>query len=309
MKLDTIEIRELRNRGLDPGLSTGPSFPIECEPPSADDGAMRFDEGPDVIGGVFGDATPVIAAAVPQTTRRREEQTRLLRQAGYLARSAYIDFAAIRYAMTICSILVLGTLLLIVSSEWEPFVLGGLVTIPFLLWLIPASIVERQAERRNEEIARGVPDFMSLIRLSVQQGLDVPTAFTKAGAELHETYPAIAVETALVGVHTEVSDFVNALRGFRDRVAVPEIDTLTSMLIQSTELGSGVIESLEKNSRSLRQLQSEKRTTRAKWTPWKIMVPALFFLLPAALLVFFAPAIVERLAELDAAIVNSNFGR
>lgn len=290
-------------------VTTGPSFPIGHKSNPEDGSMHRVDLTPDVISGVFGEVTPVLAAAVPQTNNRRDEQTRLLRQAGYLARSAYIDFAAIRYAITICSILVLGTALVVVTPLWEPFVVGGLVTIPFLMWLVPASVVERQAAHRKEQIARGVPDLMSLIRLFVEQGMDVPVAFEHAGRELRGAYPAIAVEAAMVSIQADVSDFSHALRTFRDRIDVAEIDTLTSMLIQSSELGSGVCESLEKNSRNLRQLQAEKRCTIARLTPRRIIVPTLFFLVPAVVLVVYAPSIVEYLSALDAAVINSQFGR
>lgn len=288
-------------------LTTGPSFPL----PPTDVGQNPLPEfsGPEVISGVFGESTAAMAAAVPRNPTRREEEMQLLRQAGHLARSAYIDFAAIRYAMTIGSILVLGTALLMATPRWEPFILGGLVTLPFLFWLIPASIVERQALARQDEIARGVPDFMSLIKLYVQQGLDVPSAFASAGQDLKDAYPSIATEAAIVTAEAKVFGFADALRHFQDRLEVSEVNTLASMLIQSSELGTGVCESLGKNAQTLRQLRAEKRTRLARETPRRIIVPLLFFLVPAAVFIFYAPAIVAHLSELDRAIIESNFGR
>ncbi|MFK7822435.1 MAG: type II secretion system F family protein [Planctomycetaceae bacterium] len=289
-------------------LTTGPSFPLP-EDVAAEQDVIRFDEAFQPDRGIFGEATPAMAAATPTSHSRREDEIRLLRQAGHLARSAYIDFAAIRYAMTIGCILILGTAMLVVSPRWEPFVLGGLVTLPFLFWLIPASFVERQARTRNDQIASGIPDFMSLIKLYVQQGMDLPTAFARAGTDLKDSYPAIAVETAIANAEAEVLGFPQAMQNFCDRLEVPDLNILGSMLVHSAELGSSVCDSLDKNSQVLRTLRAEKRSTRAKQTPAKIIVPTLFFLLPSAIFVFYAPSIVDYLAALDTAIINSNFAR
>jgi tight adherence protein C len=308
MKPHTLQPTQSRSNHIE-NITTGPSFPLA--PDVVDDqDVIRFDEALNLTeGGVFGEATPALAAATPTSQSRRADEMRLLRQAGHLARSAYIDFAAIRYAITIGCILVLGTALLIVSARWEPFVLGGLVTLPFLCWLIPASFVERQASARNDQIARGIPDFMALIKLFVQQGMDLPTAFARAGTDLKDSYPAIAVETAIANAEAEVLGFPQAMQNFSQRLEIPELSTLASMLVHSSELGSSICDSLDKNSRTLRQLRAEKRTTRARQTPGKIVVPTLFFLLPAALFVFYAPSIVDYLATIDTAIINSSFAR
>ncbi len=266
---------------------------------------IRIDAGiPSQPEGLFGSATDAMAQAIPQNASRQEANTRLLRQAGYLSKSAPVDFAALRYALTICAVLLLGTALVLVETELEPFILGGLVTIPFLMWLIPASIVERQAARRNEQIARGIPDLMSLIGICVRQGMHVPEAFHQAAFDLREAYPAIAQEAAVVRADSHVNTFANALRSFRDRISLPEVGALTSVLIQSSELGTGVSDSLEKNSRNLRELQRERRHANARLTPQKIIVPTLFFLLPAALIVFNVPAITEYFAPLNEAIIR-----
>lgn len=291
-----------------PTTPTRHNTPSVC-PPVIDEAppGIRIDAGiaPIEPEGLFGSATPAMAEAIPQSPQRQKDNAHLLRQAGYLSASAPVDFAALRYALTICAVLLLGTALVLVETELEPFILGALVTIPFLMWLVPASIIERQASRRCEQIARGVPDLMSLIGICVRQGMSVPDAFHRAASDLCEAYPAIAEEAAIVKADSHVATFANAMRSFRDRVAIAEVSSLSAILIQSSELGTGVSQSLEKNSHNLRELQRERHHVAARLTPQKIILPTLFFLLPAALIVFNVPAITEYFAPLDDVIVRS----
>ncbi len=262
----------------------------------------RIDAAIPVAGGVFGELTPAMAAAVPESEHRRFCNARLLRQAGYLNPVAWVNLAAMRYAMTIGSILVLGTCLLVAGSAWEPFLVAALVGVPFVTWFAPLSIVRRQAARRLAEIHRGIPDLMALMSYCVLAGMDVPTAFARAGSDLVEVYPALAQEVSLTSIHADVGTFAHALRALRARIDTQPVATLTSVLIQSAEIGSEVCSSLERYSRNLRELEWQQRESLMRLTPVRMIAPTVLFLVPAALLLFFAPQIVQHFAEIDFAI-------
>lgn len=251
--------------------------------------------------GLLRSVTPALAGAVPETTRRRHENERLLRQAGYLSRSAYVNFAALRYALTICSVPVLGVALLLAPASLEPVWLALLLTVPLVAWTVPMSIVERQARARNRQIALGVPDFMALMSLCLRQGLSVPAAFDRAAAGLRETWPALATEASLVGVQADVATFRDALRALSERIDVPQLRTLSSVLVQSGSLGNEVADALSSRSNELRELQEAEDRLEAGRLPRRMFVPTLVLLLPAALLVFCSPGIVEWLQSAFAA--------
>lgn len=281
-------------------ISVGPSFPLAI---AASDEAFRLDTPLEQADGL-GSAKTAAAAAVPASSRSRRDAALLLRQAGYLSPSAYVDFTALRYAATVIPAIALGVLLLVVPSVWEPVVLSAMMVIPFSLWVGMRSIVERQAAARTRQIAKSIPDFMSLISYCMQQGLNLPNAFTRAARDLCEAYPALAQEVELVGIQSDITTFSHALRTFRERVQIPEVDTLASVLIQSSELGTAVSEPLNKHSTTIRERQREQQTDVARRVPQRMLVPTLVLLIPASLLVFASPKIVAILSAIEAAIVR-----
>ncbi len=281
-------------------LKTGPSFPVASD----GDTALRVDEPREVLSGVFGEVTSSMAEATPCTEEARHETATLLRRAGFLAPSAYVDFAAVRYASTIGAILLLGVTVLLAPPALEPLALAGLVAFPAAMWVGTRSVAERLARRRTERIARAIPDLMSLVSFCVRQGLSVPAAFIRAGRDLAQSCPELAREIELVGVQTDLGTFAHALRVFRARLEIPEVDTLTSVLIQSSELGSGVCESLSKCSTNIRQQHREQQSLFARLTPQRVLIPTVLFLIPAALLVFAAPTLVEMLGSVEAAVIK-----
>ena len=282
-------------------VSVGPSFPLAVT--SSDDETLRVDV-PVRQSGILGAAKAAAAESVPTSSRSRNELAILLRQAGYLSPSAYLDFAAVRYAATIVSAVTFGVMLLVVPAIWEPVVLSAMLVVPFSLWVIPRSIVERQAMTRTRQIAKSIPEFMSLISYCMQQGLSLPNAVTRAARDLREAYPALAQEVELIGVQSDISTFSHALRTFRDRIRIPEVDTLTSVLIQSSELGTAVSEPLNKHSTAIRERQREQQTDVARRIPQRMLVPTLLLLIPASLLVFASPKIVAILSAIEAAIIK-----
>ncbi|MGH7127862.1 MAG: hypothetical protein ACREIV_04800, partial [Planctomycetaceae bacterium] len=66
---------------------------------------------------VFGSATAVFAALLPETAAQRETLARNLRAAGYYLPSAPQNLAAIRYMLVMASLIVFGGLLLLLPSR------------------------------------------------------------------------------------------------------------------------------------------------------------------------------------------------
>ena len=86
-----------------------------------------------------------------------------------------------------------------------------------------------------------------------------------------------------------------ALRNFADRVAMPEISSFASLIIQSDQLGMSVSDTLHSQADQMRVERRYRAQEEARKIPTKMLFPMAFMIFPAIFAVVLGPAIPSLL--------------
>lgn len=242
---------------------------------------------------VFGSLTPSIAQLLPETDTRRETQRKSLLSAGYHSRASWLNLSAIRFVLSFLAVVILGFWLILAPPVVEPWLLGALVTVPLLMWALPPLVVAFKAAERKIDIERGLPDVLDMMNMGVSQGLTVPQSLRRISRELAEAHPALAEELHIVNQQAEVGNLSKALRNFGQRIDSPEVNSFTSLLVQSETTGTSISKALTDYSDSIRASLKERADARANAASFKLLFPVALFLMPSVFLFLLGPAIVQ----------------
>ncbi len=236
---------------------------------------------------------PAFAALVPESAERREEARKELMSAGFYNPHASENLAATRYALMMMGVLLFGSLLLIVPPQLEPWMVVGCILAPLLGWAVPALYVRSKAKERKHEIERAMPDLLDMLNMCVGQGLTVPDSLQRVGRDFRTVYPALSQELGIVNEQSKISTLQTALENFSQRIDLPEVHSLTSLLIQTERMGTSISQALTTYSDTMRESQRQQADEKGNRATFRLLFPTVLCLMPAVYLFLLGPAINE----------------
>ncbi len=162
------------------------------------------------------------------------------------------------------------------------FALGGV--------MYPRIKLQRLAKNRRKEIVLSLPDMLDLLTICVEAGLTIDAGIREI---------AFAYDNALALEFRRLLNEINlgrprdeALALMAERNAVDELSSLSSAVIQSQRLGSGIGQTLRVQSEEVRRLRRQKAEESAQRAPLKMLFPMVLCIFPAIFLVLLGPAVV-----------------
>jgi len=243
---------------------------------------------------VFGSTlNPAFAALLPESAERNEQARKDLTSAGFYNPHAVENLAATRYALMMLGVILFGSLLLVVPPRLEPFVIACCILAPLLGWAFPALYVRSKAKTRKQEIERAMPDLLDMLNMCVSQGLTVPASLQRIGRDFRPVYPALSQELAIVNEQAKISTMQTALENFSHRIDVPEVHSLTSLLIQTERMGTSISQALTTYSDTMRESQRQQADEKGNRATFRLLFPTVLCLMPAVYLFLLGPAISE----------------
>jgi tight adherence protein C len=157
--------------------------------------------------------------------------------------------------------------------------------------MLPVSMLNSRAAKRQKEIQKNLPDTLDLLLVSVEAGL----GFDMALKRVTEQTPGVlskeitrALEEMRLGKTRE-----EALRGIVKRTGVPDLSSFISAVIQSEQLGSNIANTLRIQAGSMRQKRRQRAEEAAMKAPIKMLFPLVFFIFPTLFVVLLGPAFIR----------------
>lgn len=242
---------------------------------------------------VFGAATPVLAAMLPESEARHEEARKELQAAGYYQPHAARNLAAIRYLCIIVPLIGLGLLLLVTPKSLERTILVSMLIVPATCWALPRLVLKGRAAERTRRIEAGIPDLLDMLNMCVSQGMTVPAAFTRIARELGDTHPDLETELKIVSEQADLGSLEQALGNLRRRIDVPEVHSFTTLLMQTERMGTSVSAALSDYSENIREGLKQRAEEKGNKAAFKLLFPTALCLMPAVFLILLGPAVVE----------------
>lgn len=158
-------------------------------------------------------------------------------------------------------------------------------------FVLPDLVIYDLSERRQDKIARTLPDILDTLTISVEAGLGFDASL--AQITRYGRGP-LAGEFARVLQEMQIGrSRVDALRALGQRTKVPELRSFCAIVVQATELGVPIAAVLREQAKEMRIRRRQRAEELAQKVPIKILFPLIFCLFPAIFIVVLGPGMIN----------------
>lgn len=242
--------------------------------------------------GVFGSLTDALASQIPESEQETSDFVKILRQAGLYAPSARSNVYAYRFLLLFFPLVCAG--LLAIAAEprdaWKFLVGGGFIAAG--LSIIPRLYVYFRRQNRILEIRNGLADMLDMLSMCLNGGMPLSSSLDHVARNL-VNYPSLAEELQIMRRQSDVGSLRMALQEWSNRMDIPEVRQVSSILSRGEQLGTSLSGSLLDQADHFRQTRKQLATLQANRTPVFMTLPLLFCFAPAVLLLLMSPAFMQ----------------
>jgi tight adherence protein C len=234
---------------------------------------------------------------LPMTQGKNKQKYRTkyrqkLANAGLLKEMTPEEFMALKFFMILGGPFAFLIVRFVMEETWPLSItpVMGLVG-----YIYPNIWLSGLINNRAEEILRAMPFIVDMLALSVEAGLDFMAAIQRviekapAGA-LNEEFETLIRETKIGSSRAE------GLRQLGWRVNIIEVNSFCATLIAADSVGASIGPLLKQLSSELRVKRSARAEQAGATAATKILIPMIFFILPAVLVAIFAPMVLKMMS-------------
>lgn len=161
-------------------------------------------------------------------------------------------------------------------------------------YVLPGIFLDKRIASRAALVQSVLPDLVDLTVICTESGLALDQALARAVRELEYSSPVVAEEFQLAALEIRAgAGRAAALRNLAGRVKLEDLQSLTGVLIQADRFGTSIAEGLRVHSEVMRLKRSQRAEEIAARIPTIILIPLIFCILPALLLVIMGPAVLR----------------
>ena len=237
----------------------------------------------------------ILAGLVPTDEARKTELTRFLNTSGYYGSRAVIKFQLIR----LISAVAFGLLTALLYSRLFPnhsffIAVGASVLLTMLGYMIPKTIVSLRRDKMFEQHRQGFPDLLDLLVICVEAGIGIDSAIERVGRDLARDYPSLSRNLGFMSLELRAGRSTReALENLGLRLGIPEARSFATLIQQSEELGTSLVQSLRVYSDEMRQKRFARAEEKAHALPVKLVLPLALFIFPVILGVTLMPVAMK----------------
>jgi tight adherence protein C len=214
-------------------------------------------------------------------------------QAGYYNPGAPAIFLTIRVAAML-GLGAIGFTIGLFSEDETMMVYMKLVGGSALGYFLPPILLDRIISRRKDEHRGGFPDFLDLMIVCCEAGLSMEAAINRVCREMADAYPSLSANLYFATLEIRAGRSVNdSLLNLSERLGIEEARTFATLLQQSAELGSSLVDSLKVYSDDMRNKRMMRAEEKATALPSKMVIPMIIFIFPILFIILLFPAYMK----------------
>jgi tight adherence protein C len=182
----------------------------------------------------------------------------------------------------------------IIQGKLSPISFLMAFALSLLGFYLPAKILWVRIRGRQNRLDRALPDILDLLVISMDAGLSLNAALHRVAEEIRgvfeEFYEELQITAAeLRGGITWDEAFENLVK----RTGVPSIRSMVGLMVQSGKLGGSIGDALREHSEFTRTQRLLRAEEQAAKLPVKMVIPMLFCIFPAIVIVVIGPGIIH----------------
>lgn len=237
-------------------------------------------------------AVPLNSLLSPAGEKGHKKIRIQLLQAGFRSQKSYRNYLLVRLFTTI----LLPALFLVRSMFFRlsPEVVAICLVLAALGYAMPALFVKILTQSRQKRITRALPDALDLMVICVEAGLGLDMTFKRVGDEIRPISSDLSDEFHLV--NREVRAGRPRDESFKNlglRTGVAEIQNLMALLTQTNRFGTSMAKALRVHANAMRVKRRQLAEERAAKSAVKLVIPLIFCIFPAILVVLAGPAAIR----------------
>lgn len=231
--------------------------------------------------------TPVVSS-MKNKKQIKEKYKRKLATAGLTDVLSPEDFYAFKLFLIIGFPVLFMVVRAFMEADWP---LSYIPIVAVLGFVYPDIWIKGKMEERQKALIGGMPFSVDMLALAVEAGLDFIAAMTKVVEKakpgpLTEEFEILIKEIKIGASRAE------ALRNMAWRADLIPISSFCATLIAADSVGASIGPILKALSLEIRQKKSAQIEKEGATAATKILFPLMVFILPAVLLMVFAPLAV-----------------
>ncbi len=159
---------------------------------------------------------------------------------------------------------------------------------------LPSLFIRAKADRRQQELVNGFPDALDLMLVCVEAGLGLEAAFSRVGMEMITSRPLLAEQFGAVVLELRAGrSQEDALRRMADRAGADDIRAFSTLLVQSTKLGTSISQTLRTYASEMREKRRMRAEEKAHRLPVLLSIPLVACMLPTMIGILMLPAAIR----------------
>lgn len=237
---------------------------------------------------------------MPTDQARKGELTLFLNSSGFYGTSAVIVYQLIRIACAVG----FGLVTAIFYGQFyprHPFVFAVVASLVMTLlgYMLPRTIVSLKRDGLLEEHRQGFPDFLDLLVICVEAGIGIDSAIERVGRDLVRSFPSLSKNLGFMSLELRAGRSTReALENLGGRLGIDEARSFATLVQQSEELGTSLVQSLRVYSDEMRAKRFSRAEEKAHALPVKLVLPLALFIFPVILGITLMPVAIKLFAAL-----------
>jgi len=191
-------------------------------------------------------------------------------------------------------VMILVALILCWGLNVESWLYWGMAAVVGF-WL-PDYYLKIRITARQSEMRRQLPGFIDLLALTMESGLDLVAAIERILEKMRPNAWKQELQTFLqesrLGTPRK-----EALQHLAHRTDVNDVQSLTSLIIQSEELGTSLASVLRNHAEDMRTKRITTAEEVAGKAPVKLLFPMMVFFFPIVFVIIFGPLAISFLGN------------
>ncbi|MDH3743105.1 MAG: type II secretion system F family protein [Hyphomicrobiales bacterium] len=223
------------------------------------------------------------------------ELRKKLRAAGFFDSQALGTFYASRIILGIGLPLAMLIIIPVIASEASYTETLLVITVcAGLGFFLPKAFLDNRINSAAKQHRNGFPDFLDLMVVSTEAGISVEAAIDRVGQEMTHSYPKLAAQLYILNLELRAGkSFPDALEAFADNITIEEAKSFATLIQQSQELGSSLVDALRVYSDEMRDKRLSRAEEKAHALPALLVIPLGMFIFPVMLVVTMLPVLVR----------------
>lgn len=159
---------------------------------------------------------------------------------------------------------------------------------------IPDIWLKQKSDTRKQKILESLPDALDLLVICVEAGMGLDSAISRVAQEIRLSCLELSDELQFMNLELRAGkQRQEALRSLALRTNLDEINSLSTLLIQTDKFGTSMADALRVYADTYRTERYQKAEELAAKLPVKLLFPLVAFIFPALFVVLLGPAAIS----------------